>query len=67
MNRVLKYAWYQLIVVLAAMVYAGISIWIIAIYWRGKEFSILIPLPITSSYLIIFANWLATLLCISSV
>lgn len=44
MNRVLKYAWYQLIVILAAMVFAGISIWVIATFWRGKEFSILIPL-----------------------
>jgi hypothetical protein len=44
MNRVLKYAWYQLIVIIAAIVFAGVSVWIIATYWRGKEFSILIPL-----------------------
>ena len=44
MNRVLKYAWYQLIVILAAIAFAGVSVWIIATYWRGKEFSILIPL-----------------------
>jgi len=44
MNRVLKYAWYQLIVMLTAMLYAGVSIWIIATYWRGKEFSALIVL-----------------------
>ena len=44
MNRVLKYAWYQLIVILAAIVFAGISVWVIATYWPGQEFSILIPL-----------------------
>ena len=44
MNRVLKYAWYQLIVIIAAIVFAGISVWIIAAYWREKEFSVLIPL-----------------------
>jgi len=44
MNRVLKYAWYQLIVILAAIAFAGVSVWIIATYWRGKEFSALIPL-----------------------
>ncbi|OQY07315.1 MAG: hypothetical protein B6I25_02165 [Planctomycetales bacterium 4572_13] len=44
MNRVLKYAWYQLIVILAAIVFAGVSAWIIFTYWRGNEFSILIPL-----------------------
>lgn len=44
MNRVLKYAWYQLIVILVAIAFAGISIWVIATYWRGREFSALIPL-----------------------
>ncbi|MHC4882207.1 MAG: hypothetical protein ACYTEN_05690 [Planctomycetota bacterium] len=44
MNRVLKYAWYQLIVILAAIVFAAATLWVIYLYWRGKEFSILIPL-----------------------
>lgn len=44
MNRILKYAWYQLIVILAAIVFAALTLWIIFLYWRGKEFSILIPL-----------------------
>lgn len=44
MNRVLKYAWYQLIVILAAIVFAAATLWIIYLYWRGMEFSILIPL-----------------------
>ncbi len=44
MNRVLKYAWYQLIVIVAAMVFAGLSIWVIATWWPGREFSIIIPL-----------------------
>jgi len=44
MNRVLKYAWYQLIVILAAIVFAAVTLGIILTYWRGKEFSILIPL-----------------------
>ena len=44
MNRVLKYAWYQLIVVSTATLFAGVSIWIIATYWRGKEVSAIIPL-----------------------
>ena len=44
MNRVLKYAWYQLIVILAAVVFAAVTLGIILTYWSGKEFSILIPL-----------------------
>lgn len=44
MNRVLKYAWYQLIVILTAMVVMAVTLGLIAVYWRGKEFSALIPL-----------------------
>ena len=44
MNRVFKYAWYQLIVILVAIAWAGLSVWAIATWWRGREFSILIPL-----------------------
>lgn len=44
MNRVLKYAWYQLIVILVAIVFAAVTLWVIFLYWRGREFSILIPL-----------------------
>ena len=44
MNRVLKYAWYQLIVMLTAMLYAGVLVWIMATYWRGKEVSAVIIL-----------------------
>jgi hypothetical protein len=44
MNRVLKYAWYQLIVILVAIVWAGASVWAILTWWRQNEFSLLIPL-----------------------
>lgn len=44
MNRVLKYAWYQLIVIIVATVVAAVTIGLIAVYWRGKEFNALIPL-----------------------
>ena len=44
MNRVLKYAWYQLIVILTAVVVMAVTLGLIAVYWRGKEFSALIPL-----------------------
>lgn len=44
MNRVLKYAWYQLIVILAAIVWAAVSGWIIVCYFGKNEFSALIPL-----------------------
>jgi len=44
MNRVLKYAWYQLIVILTATVVTAVTIGVIAIYWPGKEFSAIIPL-----------------------
>ncbi|MBW1895166.1 MAG: hypothetical protein JRI91_15965 [Deltaproteobacteria bacterium] len=57
MNRVLKYAWYQLIVMLTGMLYAGVSIWIIATYWRGKEFSALIvlgPLALVELFKVFF-------------
>jgi hypothetical protein len=43
MNRVLKYAWYQLIVVIAATIFAAGALLVIAKYWQGKEFSIVIP------------------------
>lgn len=43
MNRVLKYAWYQLIVIIAATLFAAITILIAAKYWQGKEFSAIIP------------------------
>ena len=44
MNRVLKYAWYQLIVILAAIVLMVVTVGIIFVYWRGKEFNALIVL-----------------------
>lgn len=44
MNRILKYAWYQLIVIVAAIVFAAVTLWLIFLHWRDKEFSILIPL-----------------------
>jgi hypothetical protein len=44
MNRILKYAWYQLVVVLVATVFAAAAFTVIAIYWRGKEVSAIIPL-----------------------
>lgn len=44
MNRILKYAWYQLIVIIVATLFAIVSLAVIAVYWRGKEFSVLIPL-----------------------
>jgi uncharacterized membrane protein len=43
MNRVLKYAWYQLIVTIAATLFATVVLLIAAKYWRGKEFSAVIP------------------------
>ncbi|MHC4237427.1 MAG: hypothetical protein ACYSOF_02135 [Planctomycetota bacterium] len=57
MNRVLKYAWYQLIVILAAIALMAVTIGIIAIYWRGKEFSALIvlwPLVLVHFYKVFF-------------
>ena len=44
MNRVLKYAWYQLVVILAAMAWAGVVVWVALMWWRHNEFSLLIPL-----------------------
>ena len=44
MNRVLKYAWYQLIVIITATLVTAVTLAIIAVYWRGKEFNALIPL-----------------------
>jgi hypothetical protein len=44
MNRVLKYAWYQLIVIITATLVTAVTLAIIATYWRGKEFNALIPL-----------------------
>lgn len=43
MNRVLKYAWYQLIVVIVATLFAAVTILIAVKYWPGKEFSAIIP------------------------
>ncbi len=43
MNRVLKYAWYQLIVTIAATLFATVVLLVAAKYWRGKEFSAVIP------------------------
>lgn len=43
MNRVLKYAWYQLIVIIAATIFAAVTLFIAAKYWKGKEFSAVIP------------------------
>lgn len=57
MNRVLKYAWYQLIVIFAAIIFMAITIGIIAIYWRGKEFNALIllwPLVLVHFYKVFF-------------
>ncbi len=44
MNRVLKYAWYQLIVIIAATLFAAVSMLIILTFFRGREFSMIIPL-----------------------
>jgi membrane protein CcdC involved in cytochrome C biogenesis len=44
MNRVLKYAWYQLIVIVAALVWAGVFVWVVLTWWRENELSALIPL-----------------------
>jgi hypothetical protein len=44
MNRVLKYAWYQLIVIAAALIWGGVFVWVVLTWWRGNEFSALIPL-----------------------
>jgi len=44
MNRVLKYAWYQLSVILTATIATAVTIVIAAIYWPGKEFSAAFPL-----------------------
>ncbi len=49
MNRILKYAWYQLIVILVATLFGIVSLAVIAVYWRGKEFSALIPLGLFAS------------------
>lgn len=57
MNRVLKYAWYQLIVVLSGIVFAGIIIGIMATYWRGKEVSAVIifgPLVLVHLFKVFF-------------
>lgn len=57
MNRVLKYAWYQLVVMLTAMLYAGVLVWIMATYWRGKEVSALIilgPLALVHLFKVFF-------------
>ena len=43
MNRVLKYAWYQLIVIIEATIFAAVTLFIAAKYWKGKEFSAVIP------------------------
>ena len=43
MNRVLKYAWYQLIVIITATLFAAVTLLIAALYFRGKEFSAIIP------------------------
>ena len=44
MNRVLKYAWYQLIVIAAAIVWAAGFVWVVLTWWRQNEFSALVPL-----------------------
>jgi hypothetical protein len=44
MNRVLKYAWYQLIVIITATFVMAVTLGLAAVYWRGKEFSAFIPL-----------------------
>jgi hypothetical protein len=46
MNRVLKYAWYQLIVILMATFVTSATIGIILIYWPGKAFNALFPLAL---------------------
>ncbi len=43
MNRVLKHAWYQLIVIITATLFAAVTLLIAALYFRGKEFSAIIP------------------------
>ena len=43
MNRVLKYAWYQLIMIIAATIFVVVTVFIAAQYWKGKEFSAVIP------------------------
>ena len=48
MNRVLKYAWYQLIVVIVATLFAAVTILIAIKYWQGKEFSAVIPFCLCS-------------------
>jgi membrane protein CcdC involved in cytochrome C biogenesis len=44
MNRVLKYAWYQVIMILAATVWAAVSVGVIVGYFEINEFNALIPL-----------------------
>ena len=44
MNRILKYAWYQLIIVITATLFAVVVITVTATVYRGKEFSAIIPL-----------------------
>ncbi len=44
MNRVLRYAWYQLIVIVIAAIVMAVTLGLIAVYWPGKEFNALIPL-----------------------
>jgi len=48
MNRVLKYAWYQLIVIITATLFAAVTLLIAALYFRGKEFSAIIPFCLCS-------------------
>ena len=43
MNRVLKYACYQLIMIIAATIFVVVTVFIAAQYWKGKEFSAVIP------------------------
>ncbi len=57
MNRVLKYAWYQLFAIIAAIVFMAVTIGIITIYWWGKEFNALIvlwPLVLVHFYKVFF-------------
>lgn len=44
MNRILKYAWYQLIVIIIATLFAAAVIVVMATWWRGKEVNALILL-----------------------
>ena len=44
MNRILKYAWYQLIIVITATLFATVIITVTAIAYRGKGFSTILLL-----------------------